>query len=93
MVFDITNNQIGIGAGDCSADDDAAETQRLFNRKAGMFSEIASQMSKRSSGEVAFGLLSVVAVVGTVMASVFVVAKKISNRNNSEESQSLLPPL
>jgi len=97
MVFDITNNQIGIGAGDCSADDDAdddaTETQRLFNRKTGMFSEIASQMSKRSNGEVAFGLLSVMAVVGTVMASVFVVAKKISSRNMSEESQSLLPPL
>jgi hypothetical protein len=93
VVFDIENTQIGFGTGVCTTDDD---TDSFFKIPKQLLGEVVSEVSKRSSSELAAGLLSAMAVVGTVLASAFVVINKLVKKSNAvsaEESESLLPPL
>lgn len=91
--FDVTNNKVGFGNGVC--------TSTSGYKTAGeMLGEVAAQVSRRSSSELAAGALSAFAVVGTVLASAFVVLNKLASKSaaacaesDAAEAQALLPPL
>ena len=103
MVFDITNSRIGIGNGVChAADDDGATLAAVGSGAAvGKAAVGAAEPGKEhTSWEMTVGLVSAMAVVGTVLASAFVVLNKVtaqaagrSKAVEEEESVSLLPPL
>jgi hypothetical protein len=93
VIFDVTNNQIAFATGTC-ADDDGAAT--MYKSPAQMMGEVAAEVNKRSYNELAVGLVSAMAVVGTVLASAFVVLNKVSAKAavaQDEETKTLLPPL
>jgi hypothetical protein len=96
MVFDIENSQIGIATGVCSDSDDEASAFIKSPNK--MLNELAAEVAKRSSSELAVGLLSAFAVVGTVLGAAFVVLNKVTKKVAYEavptaEDPALLPPL
>lgn len=90
VVFDIENTQLGFADGVCSDD------SSFFKSPKQLLGEVVNEVQKRTSGELAVGLLSAMAVVGTVMASAFVVINKLVKKaaiTSVEEYESLLPPL
>lgn len=96
--FDITNNQIGFGNGVCAA----ATSAKAARTPSQMLGAVAAQVSQRSSSELLTGVLSAVAVAGTVLASAFVVLNKLvatsaraarEKANDAQEAMALLPPL
>jgi len=91
VIFDIENTQIGFADGTCST---TSFVSRFKNPKQ-MLGEIVAEVKKRSSSDLAMGLLSAMAVVGTVLATAFVVINKLVKKASSveEEKESLLPPL
>lgn len=90
VVFDIENTQIGFATGTCS------DTTSFFKSPKQLLGEVVSDVSKRSKSELAGGLLSAMAVVGTVLGSAFVVINKLKKKAavaSMEEAETLLPPL
>ena len=59
-----------------------------------MIGEVVDRVSQRSTGEFAAAMLSAMAVVGTVLASAFVVLKRLHEKEQKEqrlETEHLLP--
>lgn len=81
MVFDIENTRIGIADGVCSDDDDS--TSMFAKSPKQMLTEVVAEASKRSTSELAVGALSAMAVVGTVLASAFVVMNKLVKKSTA----------
>jgi len=95
VIFDVTNNQIGMATGVCTDDD----TATFYKSPAQMMGEVVAQARSKSYSQLAVGLVSAVAVVGTVLASAFVVLNKVTTKAaaspslDSEETKTLLPPM
>jgi hypothetical protein len=90
VVFDIENTQIGFGTGVCT---DTLMSEYKSPKQ--LLGEVVAEVQKRSSSDLALGLLSAMAVVGTVLAAAFVVINKVVKKTNNlvEEQETLLPPL
>jgi hypothetical protein len=95
--FDVTNNQVGFGAGVCAATDDAAAEEALDARARDRRPALAAAAAAApASAELAAGGAAALAVVGTVLLSAFVAARKFAApkaARAADESQSLLPVL
>lgn len=91
IIFDIENNQIGFATGVC---DSTTVEQEVYRSPKQLLKAVATEVSKRSSSQLAVGLLSAMAVVGAVLGSAFVVVNKLIKKVTvSEEGEALLPPL
>ena len=95
--FDVTNNKIGFGNGVCDSTTSSFVKTRTPSE---MLGEVMAQVNSHSSSELFTGVLSAVAVVGTVLGSAFVVLNKLVTKSStreksadSSETAALLPPL
>jgi hypothetical protein len=88
IIFDIAENKVGFATGVCAA------SEASYKSVQEMIGEVVDRVSQRSTGEFAAAMLSAMAVVGTVLASAFVVLKRLHEKEQKEqrlETEHLLP--